>query len=141
MEGIALINGQNHSHKQIVFPIGGVPITSMSDLSITETTNREFSYGNQALPVGYGDGRDEPVDITFSLSKKDADSIAFASPGNRPTKLAPFDIPITFTNPSSPRFTIVKNVLIQNLVEDSDMDTTDIRVTFTCQASHLKREY
>jgi len=141
MEGTALINGQNHSHKQIVFNVGGVPLTSLSDLTITEAKNREFSYGAQGLPVGYGDGKDEPVEVSFTLSKKDSDNLRFASPGRKQNNLPPFDIPMTLTNPSAPRFTIIKNVLIQSVEMTSDEDTTDIKESYTCIASHLKSEF
>ena len=69
--GIALINGKNISHQALVVVIGGVPVTSISDISATENQIKEFSYGTQQLPVGYGEGELEPVELTFTLSKTD----------------------------------------------------------------------
>lgn len=135
--GIAVINGRNFSHQDIVFNIGGVPTTSLSNISLTYRKIREFSYGAQELPVGYGDGRDEPVELTFELSKIEAEAIASASPNNNVTSIAPFDIPLTAINPSNPVLKTVKNVLITEWAESSDVDTTDIKVSFTAIASHV----
>lgn len=136
----ALINGRNYSHKDIVFPIGGSPITSLSNLEITDRSVREFSFGTGSEPVGYGDGRDEPVDITFTLSMSDAVALEKASPDQNPNRLSPFDIPITFLNPGKPRLVTIKNVLIMEHSTTSDTDTTDIKTAYTCQASGIKRK-
>ena len=65
--GKALINGKTFSHQDLNFPIGGVPMTSLSDISINRTRVREFSYGTQPEPVGYGDGKKNAPEITFLL--------------------------------------------------------------------------
>ena len=65
----------------------------------------------------------------------------FASPDNNVLSLAPFDIPLTVTNPEAPRFKILKNVMIQTTEESSDEDTTDIKVAYTCICSHIQRIY
>lgn len=134
----ALINGQNFSHTQIVFNVGGVPLLSLSDISLTKTAQREFSYGTSRKPVGYGDGRDEPGDLTFTLSQTDANALVAASPDNDPTRLAPFNIPLTLLNASKPTNISIKNVLIQSYEVASEIDNKDIKMTFTAQVSHYE---
>jgi hypothetical protein len=135
--GYALINGKNFSHQDINMNIGGVPIVSISDITITKNRVREFSYGTQPEPVGYGDGKKNAPELSFTMSKKDADSLEMASPGNDVQNLEPFDIPLTADNGVSPRFKILKNVLVQGTEESSDEDTTDIKVAFTALCSHI----
>lgn len=134
---VALINGKNFSHKQIIVNIGGVPVVSISNISITDGATREFSYGTSGLPVGYGDGPDTPVDFTFEISMTDFIALTRASPEQNLKRLDPFDIPITFLNPANPAGVIIKNVLVQTTNPSSDTDTTDIKISVTTQASHL----
>jgi len=134
----ALINGQNFTHQQIRFNVGGVPLLSLSDISITKTATREFSYGTSKLPVGYGDGRDEPGDLTFTLSMTDAIKLINASPNGDPTELAPFNIPVTLLNAAKPLLMVIKNVLIESESTHSDVDNKDIKKAFTCQFSHME---
>jgi len=141
MAGIALINGQNIAHQDIVFPIGGVPIVSLSDLTIDESREGGFSYGTQKEPVGYGRGKENPVDLTFTISKKDHDSLRAASPGRKVTNLPLFDIPFTTINIEAPRFDIIKNVMVLSTSYSSDEDTTDAKVQYTCIASSLENKY
>lgn len=136
--GIALINGKNFSHQDLNFPIGGVPMTSLSDLTINKTRVREFSYGTQPEPVGYGDGKKNAPELTFTLSKTDADALELASPNNDVQDLPPFNIPLTADNGVSPKLKIIKNVLITGAEESSDEDTTDIKVAFTAVCSHIE---
>jgi len=136
--GIALINGRSFAHQDIVFNIGGVPIVSLSDISTTKSRIREFSYGTQPEPVAYGDGKKNAPEITFTMSKTDADALEFASPGNDVLNLAPFDIPLTAANTANVKFKIFKNVLITQAEETSDEDTTDIKVSFTAMCSHIQ---
>lgn len=134
----ALIDGQNFTHQQIVFNVGGVPLLSLSDISLTKSTQREFSYGTSKLPVGYGDGRDEPGDLTFTLSLTDGRALVKASPDGDPTRLAPFNIPVTLLNEAKPLNVSVKNVLIQSYELTSDVDNKDIQMSFTSQFSHIE---
>lgn len=138
MAGIALINGRNFAHQDLSFNIGGVPITSLSDLSTSKSKIREFSYGTQEEPVGYGNGKKNAPEITFTISKTDADALELASPGNDMLNLDPFDIPLTAEHPTTPRFKIFKNVLITQADESSDQDTTDIKVACTAICSHIE---
>lgn len=138
MRGIANINGRNYAHQDILANIGGVPVVSISDISISKSQIKEFSYGTQELPVGYGIGKKNAVELTFTISKNDADSIEFASPNNDMLDLGSFDIPITGTLSTNPRFKIIKNVLITNVEETSDEDTTDIKVAITTICSHIE---
>jgi hypothetical protein len=135
---IALINGQNYTHQQIVFNVGGVPLLSLSDITLTNATQREFSYGTSKAPVGYGDGRDEPGDLTFTLSLTDARAIIKASPEKNPNRLAPFNIPLTLLNEAKPMNISIKNVLIQSHELPSDIDNKDIKMSFTAQCSHYE---
>lgn len=139
--GIAVINGKNIAHQDLVVVIGGVPILSISDISSTKNQLKEFSWGTQELPVGYGTGKKEAVELTFTMSKKDSDALNFASPNNDVLDLAPFDIPLTVINPEAPRLKIFKNILIQSTEESSDEDTTDIKVAYTCICSHIQNIY
>ena len=134
---LALINGKNFSHQQLVFNVGGVPLISLSDIDINTASQREFSFGTSKLPVGYGDGRDEPGDLTFTLSLSDARSLIAASPENNPNRLAPFPIPLTLLNVAKPTLFIIKNVLIQSNQITSDVDNKDIKMAFTAQFTHL----
>jgi hypothetical protein len=136
--GIAVINGRNIAHQDLVIQIAGVPITSISDISTNKTQVKEFSYGTQELPVGYGIGKKEAPELTFTMSKKDADALQGGSPNRDILDLAPFDIPLTVTSEDAPRFSIIKNILIQGVEESSDEDTTDIKVAFTCVCSHIQ---
>jgi hypothetical protein len=138
MAGIALINGRNFAHQDTSCNIGGVPITSLSDITISKSRIREYSYGTQPEPVGYGDGKKNAPELTFTMSKTDADALELASPGNDVLNLDPFDIPLTATHPTTPRFKILKNVLITQTEESSDEDTTDIKVAFTAICSHIQ---
>jgi len=135
---IALINGQNYTHQQIVFNVGGVPLLSLSDLTLTNATQREFSYGTSRAPVGYGDGRDEPGDVSFTLSLTDARALIKASPENNPNRLAPFNIPVTYLNEGKPLNISIKNVLIVSHEMATDVDNKDIKMSFTAQCSHYE---
>lgn len=135
---VALINGRNFAHQDLTLNIGGVPIVSLSDITTTKSRIREFSYGTQNEPVGYGDGKKNAPEITFTMSKTDADALELASPNNDVLELDPFDIPLTAANPTTPRFKILKNVLITQTEESSDEDTTDIKVQFTAMCSHIQ---
>ena len=139
--GIAIINGQNIAHQDLIVPIAGVPITSISDISISKSQEKAFSYGTQELPVGYGIGKKEAPELTFTMSKKDADAIEAGSPNRDILDIAPFDIPLTVNSTDAPRFKIIKNILIQSVEETSDEDTTDIKVAFTCICSHIQNIY
>jgi len=141
MDGIAIINGRNIAHQDIVFSIGGVPIVSLSDLTIDESTEKAFSWGTQGDPVGYGVGKNNQVDLTFTISKKDHDSLRAASPGRDVKKLAPFDIPLTTINIEAPRFDIIKSVLVQSTSYSSDIDNTDTKVQYTCIAAKMENIY
>ena len=141
MDGIAIINGRNIAHQDIVFPIGGVPIVSLSDLTIDESTEKAFSWGTQAEPVGYGIGKNNQVDLTFTISKKDHDSLRAASPDRNVRKLVPFNIPLTTINLEAPRYDIIKNVLVLSTSYTSDEDTTDSKVQYTCIASGMTNIY
>lgn len=132
--GVALINGRNYSHKDTVMNLGGVPLASFSDFTIDEGAKREFSRGSGNLPVGYGEGPDDDVAFTFTISMKD--EIALRRAIGDPKRLAPFDVPITFNNPSDYAGVVVKNVLILKIGKTSSVDTTDIKAQFTCIASH-----
>jgi len=139
--GIAVINGRNIAHQDLIIQIVGVPITSISDISSTKNQIKEFSYGTQELPVGYGIGKKEAPELTFTMSKKDADALELGSPNKDLLDILPFDIPLTVNNPEAPRFKIIKNILIQTVEENSDEDTTDIKVQFTCVCSHIQNVF
>lgn len=134
----ALINGQNFTHQQIVFNIAGVPLLSLSDLTITGATQREFSFGTSKKPVGYGDGRDEPVEVSFTLSMTDANALIAASPDGDPNRLVPFNIPVTFLNEAKPTLRTIKNLMLQSNEMASDVDNKDIKMAFTGQATHIE---
>lgn len=134
---VALINGNNFTHKQIVFPIGGVPIASLSNLSVTEKTLKEFSYGTGSLPVGIGVGRDEAVEVTFEISMTDFKALQQAAPEKNIRSLDGFDIPVTFLNPSNLWGCVIKNVNITETNPSHDTDTTDIKVAITAISSHI----
>lgn len=134
----ALINGQNFTHQQIVFNVAGVPLLSLSDLTVNSTTQREFSFGTSKKPVGYGDGRDEPVEVSFTLSLTDGRALIAASPEGDPNRLAPFNIPITFLNEGKPTLRIIENVLLKSNEMTSDVDNTDVKMAFTGQATGVK---
>jgi len=133
----ALINGQNFSHTQIRFNVGGVPLLSLSDITITTASQREFSFGTSPLAVGYGDGHDEPGDMTFTLSLTEGRALIAASPENNPNRLAPFNVPVTMLNLAKPLLISVKNILIQSHEIASDVDNKDIKMSFTTQFSNL----
>ena len=137
-EAVALINGKNYAHKDIIFNWGGAPILSLSSLDCTETQVKEFSYGTGELPVGYGVGRREAVAVTFEISMTDFLALQRASGTGGILSLPPQDIPVTLANTSGPASVIVKNILITEDSFSSDVDTTDIKVPITAIASHLK---
>lgn len=134
---VALINGNNFTHKQIVFNVGGVPIVSLSNLSITESKIKEFSYGTGDFPVGHGVGRNEQVDVTFEISMADFKALTRATDSKNILDLDLFDIPVTLLNPSNGWGFTIKNVSITETSPSSDVDTTDIKVSITAIASHI----
>ena len=134
----ALINGRNFAHQDIIMNIAGVPMTSLSDVSVTKTATREFSYGTSREPVGYGDGRDEPGDVTFTLSLTDGRALIAASPDNDPTRLEPFNIPLTLVNVAKPTNIVIQNILIQSFEVTSDTDNKDIKFAITAQCSNYR---
>lgn len=134
---VALINGNNFTHKQIVFNVGGVPVVSLSSLDITDPQMKEFSFGTGGLPVGIGIGREEQKDLTFEISMTDFKALTQATDANDIKALDPFDIPVTLLNPSNGWGFTVKNVCITEISPSSDTDTTDIKVGITAIASHI----
>lgn len=134
---VALLNGKNYSHKQIVFNVGGVPIVSLSNLDITAPKVKEFSYGTGDLPVGIGIGRNEQVDVTFEISMTDFKALTQATDTNDILDLDGFDIPVTLLNPSNVWGFTIKNVNITETSVSSDVDTTDQKVSVTAIASHV----
>ena len=141
MAGIALINGRNVAHQDIVFSIGDVPIVSLSDLTIEKSQEKDFSYGTQEEAVGWGKGKKNPVELTFTISKKDDAALNAASPRRDVLNLAPFDIPLTTINVEPPRFDIIRNVHVKSTSYTTDEDTTDAKVQYTCVASSMDNIY
>lgn len=139
--GLALINGKNFSHQDLVVNIGGVPIVSISEITINKTRVREFSYGTQPEPVGYGDGKKNAPEVSFTMSLTDFNTLENASPGRDIQNLDPFDIPLTELSNVNPSFRILKNVLITGAEESSGEDTTDIKVSITAVCSHVDKIY
>lgn len=134
---VALLNGNNFTHKQIVFNVGGVPIVSLSNLTVDERKVKEFSYGTGDLPVGIGVGRNEPVDVTFEISMTDFKALTQAVASKNILDLSSFDIPVTFLNESNIWGATIKNVNITETSKTSDIDTTDIKVSVTAIASNV----
>ena len=137
---VALINGQNYTHKQIVFNVGNVPLVSLSNIDIDMPSQREFSFGTSKLAVGYGDGHSEPGALTFTLSMTDGRALVNASPENNPNELAPFNIPVTFLNEPKPWLISIKNVLITGHKITSDTENKDIKMEFTAIFTHLEHK-
>jgi len=138
MARVALVNGKNYVHKDIVFNYGGVPVVSLKNLDISGSTIKEFSYGTGSLPVGYGEGRDEPVEVSFTISMTDFLSLQRAAGQGGIRSLSPVDIPVTFANSAAPAGLIVKNFMCKEDSFSSDTDTTDIEVPVSGQASHVE---
>lgn len=134
---VALINGRNFAHKDIVFNVGGVPVTSLSNLDVTDNQNKEFSYGTGGLPVGIGVGREEQKDVSFEISHTDFIALTRATDDNNIKSLDPFDIPVTLLNASNPSSFVIKNFCVTEDSFSSDIDTTDIKHTVTGIASHI----
>jgi hypothetical protein len=134
----ALILGRSFSHADLFINIGGVPIVSISDITVKRAKQKEFGYGTGTLPVGYGEGKYEPVEVSFTMDKVEAENLNDAAPGKDVLRLAPFDMPITSIGPV-PRLIVIKNIMIQDTEETSDVDTKIIKAKFTAIASHVKR--
>lgn len=132
----ALILGKQFSHQDLYINIGGVPIVSISDINVDRGRQREFSYGTGKYPTGYGDGKMEPVDLSFTMSKVESDALHRASPGKDVLNLAPFDMPITATGPV-PTLIVIKNILLQKVSEKSDTETKEIKHVYTGQAASI----
>lgn len=133
---VALINGRNFVHKDIVFNWGGVPITSLSNLSMDSSKTREFSYGTGNLPVGYGDGHKQAEAVSFEISMTDYIALTRATDTGDVKDLDPVDIPVTFLNTSNPAGVVIKNVLVTEDNFSSETDNTDIKISVTAIASH-----
>ena len=134
-QAAALINGQNYSHNQIIFNYGGVPLLSLSSLEVNCKTLKEFSYGTSNVPVGFGEGRDEPAEVSFEISMAEFLALQRAAGGKGIRGLSPQDIPVTFANPGGPAGLVIKNFMVSEDSFSSDIDNTDIKVPITGIAS------
>lgn len=136
----ALINGRTYTHKDIVFNVLGVPLVSLSTLSIKSSQIKEFHYGTGEYPVGLGIGRKEPIEVTFELSLNDIDALEDSAPNNDIKDIPAFDIPITVVHPTKSYLLTVKNFVFTEDTKDTDTDTTDIKVSCTGTASNLIKQ-
>jgi len=134
---VALVNGRNFVHKDIVFNIGGVPVVSLSNLDIRHSANKEFTFGTGELPVGLGVGRRNQVDVTFEISMTDFKALTQATDSGDLMDLDPFDIPVTFLNGANFWGMTIKNVCITEIPVTSDIDTNDIKISITAISSHV----
>lgn len=137
-KAIALVNGKNFVHKDIIFNYGGVPVLSLSSLDASEKTIKEFSYGTGSLPVGIGEGRDEAVEVNFEISMTDFISLRRAAGVGGIRRLGVVDIPVTFANSENPSGLVIKNFAATENSFSSDIDTTDIKVPIVGIASHIE---
>lgn len=134
-QGIEL--GKTYSHAgRIVQLITGLPFISVSDISWEVMTNREFLYGVGKKPYAYGEGADEPVAVSITISKTDfltlrASTISAVNPQGDVTRLAPFDVYCTDTHPQAPINSTIKNFLIKGWTEKSSTNEPDIMIELT----------
>ena len=137
---LALINGKQYSHAEIVFQVSGVPLVSMSDLTFSQTQDKTFNHGTGELAVSYGIGKKNPAEVTFTLALNEVQALEAASPNNEILDIAPFDIPVTIPNGTNVYSMIIKNFMFTEQSTSSDVDTTDIKVSFTGTASHIVKK-
>ena len=62
---VALVNGRSYSHTDIIANIGGVPVLSISNLTINDTQDKSFSHGTSRLAVAYGEGKKNATEISI----------------------------------------------------------------------------
>lgn len=131
---IGLTLGKAYSHAgRIVQVIPGVPSISVSEISWDVTSGRDFNYGTGKQPYSWGEGHDQPVPVTFKMSKTDfmtiqASTISSTNPQGNVLRLAPFNILCTDTHPQLPVNNTLVDFLIQNFKEGSAKDDKDIMV-------------
>jgi len=137
---IALLNGRQYSHAEIVFQVNGVPLTSLSNLSVTSAQDKSFNHGTGNLPVSYGIGKKNPAEVTFELALNEVQALEAASPNFDVKDIPPFDIPVTIANSSNKYALTIKNFMFTEDSISSDVDTTDIKVSCTGIASHIVKK-
>jgi len=136
---IALVNGRQYSHAEIVFQVNGVPLTSMSNLTVAQAQDKSFNHGTGVLAVSYGIGKKNQAEVSFELALNEIQALELASPNFDVKDIPPFDIPVTIANSSNVYSLIIKNFMFTEDSVSSDVDTTDIKVSCTGIASHITK--
>ena len=136
---VTLINGKSYSHDQIVFQMFGVPILSLSDLSMNTSQEKGYNYGTTQNPISYGVGKKNPVEVSFTMSKNDYEALASSAIENDVLNFDIFDIPLTFLNPQAPTTDVLKNVLLTGVDTSSSEGDMDTKVAFTAIATHIDK--
>ena len=136
---IALINGRQYSHAEIVFQVNGVPLTSLSNLSLNQPQDKSFNHGTGQLAVSYGIGKKNQAEVSFELALNEIQALELASPNFDIKDIPPFDIPVTIANSSNVYSLVIKNFMFTEDSFSSDVDTTDIKVSCTGIASHITK--
>lgn len=94
---MAIINGKNFVHSQIIVNILEVPVASVSEISYAEEQTKENTFGTSPRPVGRGAGAiDASGSITISMT--DVEKIRDVAPGGSLLRIEPFTISVTFLN-------------------------------------------
>ncbi len=126
--------GKAYSHAgRIVQVVPGVPFISVEEISWDVTSGRDFNYGTGKQPYSWGEGHDQPVPVTFKMSKTDfmtlqASTVSSTNQDGNVLRLAPFNILCTDTHPQLPVNNTLVDFLIQNFKESSTKDDKDIMV-------------
>lgn len=93
--GIPLVNGMLCSWADIVFLIGGVPVTGIVGVEYTENQDVVNKWGAGRYPVGRAKGRITP-EGKIILYMEEVHALEAQSPNRRLQDLPPFDIIVQY---------------------------------------------
>jgi hypothetical protein len=96
MPSTPLINGINYSWANISLVLFGVPVVGIAKIDYKKKQKKENNYGAGSQPISRGYGNYE-YEGTIDIYQDEWKRIIAAAPDRDPSKIAPFDIQVTFS--------------------------------------------
>ena len=126
----ALINGQAYSYTDIVMLLAGVPLASVSEINYKIEQEKVNNIGLSSKPVSRGRGAKNPTG-SIKVAMDETQVIRANAPNGSLLDIPPFDIQVTFLNPTTEKLAthILKNC--EFTVDGHEMAAGDTEIAMT----------
>lgn len=141
MEGTPLINGIRHSWANVRTNILGRTVQGISAISYEDKVEKANNYGAGQFPVSRGHGRYE-ASAKVTLKHYEVEAIhtaALMAGASRLQDIAPFDIVVSYLNPSDKIVThVIRNCEFTNNKRELKEGDTNFETEFDLIVSHIE---